>query len=144
MKRFALSLAGALLFAAAPSFAQVQDRCPTAGGSATSQPVWVLFDLGSATVRAVDKPKIADAVKTAKDRQAVKVCLVGSTDKLGDKALNDRLALQRSQAVAAEMIKAGYPGNKIVIATNPEQFGDRSFGSADVQEKERRVTIVFR
>jgi outer membrane protein OmpA-like peptidoglycan-associated protein len=144
MKRLTLSLAGFLVFAAGPALAQVQERCPTTGGAATSQPAWVMFDLGSAVLRAADKPVIAKAVQTAKDRQAVKVCLIGQTDKLGSKELNDRLALQRSQAVAAEMIKAGYPGAKIVIATNPEAFGDIKFGGADAQEKDRRVTIVFR
>ena len=131
------------LFAATPSFAQTQGSCPT-GSAGNSQPVWVLFDLGSATVRKVDKPKIAEAVATAKNRQAVRVCLVGQTDKLGDKAMNERLALARSRAVAAEMIRGGYPGDKIVIATNPEAFGELHLGRADAQEKDRRVTIVFR
>jgi outer membrane protein OmpA-like peptidoglycan-associated protein len=139
-----LALASSIaLLAAAPSFAQTQASCPT-GAAGNSQPVWVLFDLGSAVLRQADKPKIAEAVATAKNRQAVRVCLVGQTDKLGDKALNERLALARSRAVAAEMIRAGYPGDKIVIATNPEAFGDMHLGSRDAQEKDRRVTIVFR
>ena len=144
MTRLSLALASSLvLFAATPSFAQTQGSCP-AGGAGNSQPVWVLFDLGSAVVRQADKPKIAEAVATAKNRQAAKVCLVGQTDKLGDKAMNDKLALARSRAVAAEMIRGGYPGDKIVIATNPEAFGDMQLGRADAQEKDRRVTIVFR
>jgi outer membrane protein OmpA-like peptidoglycan-associated protein len=140
----ALALASSMLLATAPAFAQTQASCPT-GGSGSSQPVWVLFDLGSAVVRPADKPKIAEAVATAKNRQAAKVCLVGQTDKLGDKALNEKLALARSRAVAAEMIRVGYPGDKIIIATNPEAFGDSlNLGSRDAQEKDRRVTIVFR
>jgi outer membrane protein OmpA-like peptidoglycan-associated protein len=139
-----IALAGSILLSAAPSFAQTVGSCPSAGSSATSQPVWVMFDLGSSVVRASDKPAISQAVATAKARQAVKVCIVGQTDKLGDKALNERLARSRSQAVAAEMIKAGYPADKIVIATNPEAFGNLSVGSRDAQEKDRRVTIVFR
>ena len=145
MIRSALVLAaGILLSAATPGFAQNVGRCPGAGASATSQPVWVLFDLGSAAVRQADKPKIAEAVATAKNRQAASVCLVGQTDKLGDKALNERLALSRSRAVAAEMVRAGYPGSKIIIANNPEAFGDLSLGGRDAQEKDRRVTIIFR
>ena len=31
-----------------------------------------------------------------------------------------------------------------MIATNPEAFGNSSFGAKDAQEKDRRVTIVFR
>ena len=138
-----LALASSVVLFAAPSFAQTQGSCPT-GSAGNSQPVWVLFDLGSAIVRQADKPKIAEAVATAKNRQSVKVCLVGQTDKLGDKAMNERLALARSRAVAAEMIRGGYPGDKLVIATNPEAFGDMHLGRSDAQEKDRRVMIVFR
>jgi len=94
-------------------------------------------------VRPADKPKITEAVKTAKDRQVTSICLVGHTDKLGDKALNAKLARERSQAVAAELIHAGYPANHIVIAADPEAFGDMSLGSSDASEKDRRVTILF-
>ena len=118
--------------------------CPSAGAAAESQPAWVLFDLGSAVLKPEAKPTIQQAVATAKARQAVKVCVVGQTDKLGDKNYNAKLAMERSQAVAAQMIRDGMAADKVVIATNPEAFGNNSFGAKDAQEKDRRVTIVFR
>jgi outer membrane protein OmpA-like peptidoglycan-associated protein len=143
MTKFGLLLATGALLAATPSFGQTVGSCARGGGANQPQPVWLLFDLGSAHVRPVDKPKIAEAVKTAKDRQVTSICLVGHTDKLGDKALNAKLARERSQAVAAELIHAGYPANHIVIAADPEAFGDMSLGSSDASEKDRRVTILF-
>ncbi len=138
-----LALTGALF--AAPAFAQTVGSCPgDAGAAATSQPAWVLFDLGSAVLKPEAKPTIAQAVATAKARQAVKVCVVGQTDKLGDKNYNAELAKARSQAVAAQMVRDGLAADKIIIATNGEAFGNISFGSRDAQEKDRRVTIVFR
>jgi outer membrane protein OmpA-like peptidoglycan-associated protein len=134
---------GGLLFAA-PSFAQSVGNCPTAGGAASEQPAWVLFDLGSSTLKPEAQPVVQKAVDTAKARQAVKVCVVGQTDKLGDKNYNTQLAKARSQAVAAQLVRDGLPGDKVVIATNPEAFGNLSFGSNDAQEKDRRVTIIFR
>jgi outer membrane protein OmpA-like peptidoglycan-associated protein len=139
----ALAIAGILL-AAAPAFAQSPGNCPTSGSSAQEQPVWVLFDLGSAALKPEAKPAVAQAVATAKARQSVKVCVVGQTDKLGDKNYNAKLATARSQAVAAELVRQGLAGNKVVIATNPEAFSNISFGSRDASEKDRRVTIVFR
>ena len=127
-----------------PAAGQTVGSCPTAGSAAQTQPVWIQFDLGSAAIKPDAKPLIAQAVATAKARQAVKVCLVGQTDKLGDKALNEKLALARSRAVAAEMVRVGYPADHIVIASNPEAFGNLSLGSSNASEKERRVTIVFR
>jgi outer membrane protein OmpA-like peptidoglycan-associated protein len=130
---------------AAPSFAQTVGPCPgNIGSAAVSKPTWVLFDLGSAVVKPEYKPAIAEAAKTAKARQVTKVCVIGQTDKLGDKTYNAKLAQQRSRAVAAELIKAGYPAKDVVIASNPEAFGNTSFGSANASEKDRRVTILPR
>lgn len=143
MIRLRLLLAAALTLAALPSAAQTVGSCARGGGANQPQPVWVLFDLGSANVRPADKPTIAEAVKTAKDRQVSSLCLVGHTDKLGDKAVNAKLARARAQAVAAELIHAGYPANHIVIAEDPEAFGDLSLGGSDASEKDRRVTILF-
>jgi outer membrane protein OmpA-like peptidoglycan-associated protein len=143
MTKLGLLLAAGTLLASAPSFGQTVGTCARGGGANQPQPVWVLFDLGSAHVRPADKPKIAEAVKTAKDRQVTSICLVGHTDKLGDKALNAKLARERSQAVAADLIHAGYPASHIVIAADPEAFGNMSLGSSDASEKDRRVTILF-
>jgi outer membrane protein OmpA-like peptidoglycan-associated protein len=138
-------LAIAALVVAAPAMAQTIGPCPgNVGSAAVSKPSWVLFDLGSAVVKPEYKSTIAEAAKTAKARQSTKVCVVGQTDKLGDKNYNAKLAQQRSQAVAAELIKAGYPAKDVVIASNPEAFGNMSFGGSDASEKDRRVTIIPR
>jgi outer membrane protein OmpA-like peptidoglycan-associated protein len=143
-KSFALALIAAGTLFAAPSFAQTVGSCPTAGSSANSEPAWVLFDLGSSVLKPDAKPTIQKAAATAKARQAVKVCVVGQTDKLGDKNYNAKLAQARSQAVATELVKDGLAADKVVIASNPEAFGNMSFGEKDAQEKDRRVTIIFR
>jgi outer membrane protein OmpA-like peptidoglycan-associated protein len=70
--------------------------------------------------------------------------VIGQTDKLGDKNYNAKLAEARSQAVASELVRAGYPAKDVVIASNPEAFGNMSFGANDASEKDRRVTILFR
>jgi outer membrane protein OmpA-like peptidoglycan-associated protein len=144
IKSLALSVLAAGTLFAAPSFAQSVGSCPTAGSAANSEPAWVLFDLGSSVLKPDAKPTIQKAAATAKARQAVKVCIVGQTDKLGDKNYNAKLAMARSQAVAAELVRDGYPGKNVIIASNPEAFGNMSFGSDNAQEKDRRVTIIFR
>lgn len=143
MNKIGLLLAAGLLCGAAPSFAQTVGTCARGGGANQPQPVWVLFDLNSAHVRPADKPVIANAVKTAKDRQVSQLCILGHTDKLGDKAYNLKLARERAQAVAAELVRAGYPGKDIVISADPEAFGNMSLGRRDASEEDRRVTIVF-
>ena len=143
MKKIGLLLAAGLLCGAAPSFAQTVGTCARGGGANQPPPVWVLFELNSAHVRPADKPVIAGAVKTAKDRQVSQICLLGHTDKLGDKAYNLKLARERAQAVAAELIRDGYPAKDVVIAADPEAFGNMSLGSRDASDQDRRVTILF-
>lgn len=143
MKRLgALVVAGTLL-AALPSFAQTVGTCPRGGGGNQPQPVRILFDLGSSHIRPAEKPVIAQAVKTAKDRQVSAICLIGHTDKLGDKAYNEKLSRARAQAVAAEMVHAGYPGKNITIVADPEAFGNMSLGNENASEIDRKVTIFY-
>ncbi|NQW51040.1 MAG: OmpA family protein [Rhodospirillales bacterium] len=143
MKKIGVLLAVGMLFAAAPSFAQTVGTCPRGGGGNQPAPVRILFDLGSAQIRPAEKPVIAQAVKTAKDRQVSAICLIGHTDKLGDKAFNEKLARSRAQAIAAEMIRDGYPGKNITIVADPEAFGNMSFGSDNASEIDRKVTIFY-
>ena len=143
MKRLGALVAAGTLLAALPSFAQTVGTCPRGGGSTQPQPVRILFDLGSSQVRPAEKPVIAQAVKTAKDRQVSAICLIGHTDKLGDKAYNEKLARARAQAVAAEMVHAGYPGKNITIVADPEAFGNMSLGKENASEIDRKVTIFY-
>jgi outer membrane protein OmpA-like peptidoglycan-associated protein len=143
MTRLGALLATSALFSATPAFAQTVGNCARGGGANQPQAVWVLFDLGSAQVRGDNKNKIAEAAVTAKARQVTSICVIGHTDKLGDKALNEQLARARSKAVAAELVSAGIPAKDIVIAADPEAFGNLSLGNLDAQEKDRKVTFLF-
>jgi outer membrane protein OmpA-like peptidoglycan-associated protein len=142
MMRFASILVATTLLAP-QAFAQTVGSCAR-GMSIDGNTPWVLFDLGSAALRPEAKPVIAEAAAKAKAQQAVGVCLVGQTDKLGDKAMNAKLAEARARAVAGELIKDGIPAAKITIASNPEAFGNMSLGSRDASEKDRRVSILWK
>jgi outer membrane protein OmpA-like peptidoglycan-associated protein len=143
VKRIGALIAAGIVLAATPSFAQTVGTCPRGGGSTQPQPVRILFALNSSHVSPAEKPAIAQAVRTAKDRQVSAVCLIGHTDKLGDKAYNLKLSRARAQAVAAEMIRDGYPAKNITIVADPEAFGNMSFGNDNASEIDRKVTIFY-
>ena len=134
MKRLGALVAAGTLLAALPSFAQTVGTCPRGGGSTQPQPVRILFDLGSSHLRPAEKPVIAQAVKTAKDRQVSAICLIGHTDKLGDKAYNEKLARARAQAVAAE---APIPGRAPYSCDQPE--GPDHTGKHQPDQRQVRV-----
>ena len=85
----------------------------------------------------------ADALLAATARQVTSLCVGGHPDKLGDTALNEQLARARSKAVAAELVSAGIPAKDIVIAADPEAFGNMSLDNLDAQAKDRKVMILF-
>ncbi len=143
MTRLAVFAAASLIAGAAPAFAQTVGTCPRGGGSNQPQPVRILFELNSSQIRPAEKPAIAQAVKTAKDRQVTAICLIGHTDKLGDKAYNEKLARARAQAVAQQMVRDGYPGKNITIVADPEAFGNMSLGNENASEIDRKVTIFY-
>ena len=54
MTKLGLLLATGALLAATPSSGQTVGSCARGGGANQPQPVWLLFDLGSAHVRPAD------------------------------------------------------------------------------------------
>ena len=67
----------------------------------------------------------------------------GHTDRLGDKAFNEKLARWRAQTVAAQLIRDGVPANHVYIVADPEAFGNMSLGKEDASVVDRKVTIFF-
>jgi hypothetical protein len=120
-QRLLASLVAGTLLAATPSLAQTVATC-TRSGVNQPPPVPVLFDLGSTELRDADKSKIGQAVAAAEACHATSICLVEHTDKFGGRALNEKIARARSQAVAAELVHAGYSAKDIVIVADPETF----------------------
>ena len=107
------------------AFAQTVGPCPgNVGSAAVSKPSWVLFDLGSAVLKPEAKPTIAEAATTAKARQATKVCVVGQTDKLGDKNYNAKLA--SSARRPSRELSRRLSGEGRDDRLQPEAFGNMS------------------
>ena len=146
MTRFAFAAAAGLLAAivSLPGAAQTYGPCQrVTGGVQMAGPFFVLFDLGSSQLRQSEMNSIAQAVQNAKDRQVGQICLIGTADKIGDPAANDRLSKARAESVAAELKRRGIAGNKLHIDPKGEAAGGMEFGRLDASVKDRAVAIVF-
>jgi outer membrane protein OmpA-like peptidoglycan-associated protein len=73
----------------------------------------VNFDLDSAQVKGGERKKIEGAVASLRKKAPLKV--TGFTCDLGSQAHNDRLALQRAQAVKSALIKSGLRRGDIAV-----------------------------
>lgn len=73
---------------------------------------------------------------------ARRITITGHTDNAGSPAANQRLGLQRAEAVAALLRKAGLGGARVVVRSEGESKPKASNGTAKGREQNRRVEIV--
>jgi outer membrane protein OmpA-like peptidoglycan-associated protein len=99
----------------------------------------VYFANDSAALDAVARQTIAESVQGARAAQASSLELVGRADATGNPQRNQRLATQRSENVAMELVRLGVPRGAIrtlAVGQNGEPPG--------VNAQARRVDIVLR
>jgi outer membrane protein OmpA-like peptidoglycan-associated protein len=154
MLRFRLAAATALLalpLAFASSAMAEGQGGPTEGPCSSVQgpntsypgPFQIYFDLGKSAIRAGERANIAKIAQAIKDNQITRVCLAGTADKLGNAAFNKKLSLDRARSVAHALMAQGIPGKALIYNATGEAYGGVSFGSADAQEKDRRVIVIL-
>jgi outer membrane protein OmpA-like peptidoglycan-associated protein len=69
------------------------------------------------------------------------VAVAGFTDPRGSDAYNDELSLRRAQNVAAVLMSAGVPAERICIEAHGKTAAADADGDLDSYALERRVTI---
>lgn len=131
MRKLLLLLAIPLL-AAAPAFARCPDTPPLIADGT------VEFGIGSAALGPDDLREIHDLAARAGMRGVPHLCVYGSASRRDEGVMAESLALDRAEAVAAELRAAGVPMSAIEVV--PVVGGDGLMGSLG---GERRVDIVF-
>ena len=69
------------------------------------------------------------------------VCVAGYADPRGSEAYNDELSLRRATNVAAVLMSAGIPRERIVIEAHGKSAAGDADGDLDAYALERRVTV---
>ena len=69
------------------------------------------------------------------------VCVAGYADPRGSEAYNDELSLRRATNVAAVLMSAGIPRERIVIEAHGKSAAADADGDLDTYALERRVTV---
>ena len=104
----------------------------------------VLFDSGKATLQPGGRTKLRDLAEILARYPRTVVTITGNTDSRGSDELNDRLAKERAEAVADELIANGVNPSRILTAgagaSNPVATNTTPEG----RQQNRRVDIVVR
>lgn len=108
----------------------------------------VLFDFGKASLKPEAEPELQQAAETLKSKGKGIIAIVGHTDNIGSDAANQKLSLQRAEAVRnyfkAQGIDLNYQvsgmGERQPLEANTLSNGE---DNPDGRQKNRRVEIVI-
>ena len=106
-------------------------------------PYYVLFDTGKSAVKPEFKPEMRKAARDAKNFHVTRICVIGTTDKVGNAAYNKKLSRDRAYAVARELMAEGVKAQHLLLDYTGEPYGQWSFGAREKQEQDRRVVVLL-
>jgi outer membrane protein OmpA-like peptidoglycan-associated protein len=101
----------------------------------------VFFDFDKSNLTPEAREIVNAAVKTAKDRGAVRIVVTGHTDTVGSLRYNQALSERRANSVKSEMVKQGMDGT--MIATIGKSFTDPLVQTGPgVREPQNRRAVI--
>jgi outer membrane protein OmpA-like peptidoglycan-associated protein len=102
----------------------------------------VVFKTAKASINGMELPALRKiGALAASLPPGAKVRIDGYADPRGPAALNDDLSLQRAEAVAVALEKAGCPQDRLVIAAHGASQSTSPKGDLDAYAFDRRVTV---
>lgn len=103
----------------------------------------ILFDTGKATLKPNAKENIAKLVATLNKEPGTEILVLGHTDNTGSLAINEKLSLERANAVKAYAVSQGLSASRVETEgknySEPIASNDTAAGRAE----NRRVEIVI-
>ena len=132
-----LALAGGAALADEGKTAQPSQQTKSADTSMSqTQPVDLLFDTDSASLKADATADLQDLATWARCHKDAAVILEGHADQTGPKDYNVKLSARRAAEVRAKLIAMGVPSERIIVTV----YGENAPPRATLAEN-RRVTV---
>ena len=102
------------------------------------------FDIASTEVTPESQPTLEALFAEVANRQAVEVQVTGHTDRVGTDANNDRLSLERAQAVLDTLVQRGLKTNFIRAVGRGEREPLIPTPDEQPEPRNRRVEVIVR
>ena len=102
------------------------------------------FETGGAQLTPASQALIAQVIATAKSRPAADVSVTGHTDTEGDAEFNEKLGLQRAQAIAKMVPEAGLDVAEMTVNSHGKRNLLVPTPDNTAEPKNRRVEISIR
>jgi adhesin transport system outer membrane protein len=102
------------------------------------------FEFGETRLTAESQALIPRIIEAVRARQAPDVSVIGHTDTVGDPEANEKLGLERAQAIAKLVAGAGLRAHDLTIASHGERDPLVRTPDGTPEPKNRRVEITIR
>lgn len=102
------------------------------------------FEPGSSTLTAASQAQLPDIIARARARSGGEIVVTGHTDRQGSLEANDKLSLERAQAVRALLIERGFKPDLIEAAGRGEREPLVPTEDEVVQPRNRRAELLVR
>ena len=102
------------------------------------------FETNSVEVTAASRPTLDALLAAVAKRTAVEVQVTGHTDRVGSQIDNDRLSLQRAEAVRAMLIKRGIQSSFLRAVGRGEREPLIATPDEQPEPRNRRVEVIVR
>ena len=138
-----LCLTALLVFYAGTSYAS---GCKAPAGLKGTERHIVKFAFDSTKIDEKDKNSLKAAAERFKSNPNMQICVLGQADRTGNADYNEKLALDRAEAVAAYLKESGLAGKKFQVVGRGAVFKKDSFLGKILGEDvtaDRRVEITF-
>ena len=104
----------------------------------------LFFDQGTDTLTDESKATFERVFPDIAKRPVPDIVVIGHTDSTGSDALNDKLSLQRANAIRDELVRRGIPASDIVAEGRGKREPLVKTGEGVAEAKNRRVEIIVR
>lgn len=102
------------------------------------------FNTGSAELAPAERARMETVIERARARPGGEIVVTGHTDRQGSLEFNDRLALERAQAIRALFIARGFPAERIDAVGRGEREPLVPTPDGVAEPRNRRAEIVVR
>jgi len=104
--------------------------------------LYINFDTGKSTIRADSNKTLDEAAKVLEVASTLKIEVAGHTDNVGGQNFNQKLSMDRANAVMAALVKRGIAANRLSAKGYGQTVPIADNRTEDGRAKNRRVELV--
>lgn len=125
---------------------EVNKRFPDLIGLKPPPPerITLQFQVGTSRLTAESLALLDEVLERTKARAGGEIVVTGHTDRQGAEDVNDRLSLQRAQAVRSLMVERGFPAERIEAVGRGEREPLVSTADGVAEPRNRRAELLVR